>query len=96
MPAAELTEWIAFSQMEPFGGQVDDIRAALPSVMLINNLRRMFDGEAKLLEMHDVVPWMAKPQPVVLHQPEAPEYDAEKHAEALRALFSFAGNDTRH
>lgn len=97
MPASELSEWIAFARLEPLGGQVDDIRAALPVLTLTNVVRRMFGGDdVDLMQLHDVLPWMPRPQPVVLHTPDAPDYDAEKHADALRKLLMSAGNNTRH
>ena len=34
--AAELTEWMAFFQLEPFGASWENILAALPTAMLAN------------------------------------------------------------
>lgn len=39
MSSSELTEWLAFAELEPFGGAVDDLRAGLaPSMTLNTNL----------------------------------------------------------
>ncbi len=39
MSSEEFTEWIAFFTLEPFGSEVENWRAALPTAMIANTVR---------------------------------------------------------
>ena len=58
MSSAELTEWIAFSRIEPFGGAIEDYRAALYASMKANAAR---DGKPPISPL-DLFPWNAEPE----------------------------------
>lgn len=59
MSSAELTEWIAFSRIEPFGAAIDDYRAGLYASMKANAAR---DGKPPISPL-DLFPWNAEPEP---------------------------------
>lgn len=91
--SAELCEWMAMDRLEPFGGQIDDLRAVIGPAHIINNMRRMFGGEeAALLDPRDLIPWGGprEPEPL-LFDPSAPDYDVDAHSEALRAILTRVG-----
>lgn len=58
MTSAELTEWIAFYRIEPFGCAIDDYRAGLYASMKANAAR---DGKPPLSPL-DLYPWHAEPE----------------------------------
>jgi hypothetical protein len=88
----EITEWMAMERIEPFGPQIEDLRAAFGPAAIINNIRRMFGGaDAELVDMRDLIPWYVRAPDKLLFDPAAPGYDKEAHAQALHDLFARAG-----
>ena len=87
--SAEITEWMGMERIEPFGGHIEDLRAAFGPAAIINNMRALLNGkDATMVDMRDIIPWGEKtPDTRLLHDPASPDYDAEAHAAALRALF---------
>lgn len=60
--SAELTEWMAFAELEPFGGPADDYRAGLPAAAVVNVHR---DGGQPVQPL-DFIPWAPRPEPQAL------------------------------
>lgn len=56
MSSAELTHWMAFARIEPFGGIVDDVRAGLPAAVYVNAHRKQ---GAKAVSPLDFFAWSA-------------------------------------
>lgn len=52
--SSELTEWIAYSVIEPFGPEADDYRAGVMPALHANSNRR--DG-SKAFRPRDFFPW---------------------------------------
>ena len=80
---------MAFAQMEPFGGAVDDLRAGLAPA-LTANMNRAEGTEA--INPMDFYPWHnedAKPAPV---EPDTPEVLAQK----LRAMLTAKAKPDEH
>lgn len=71
MSSRELTEWMAYAQIEPFGEERGDIRQAITS-SLIANANRDPKKQSKAYEPEDFMPFSEKPDP------------AETQAQALR------------
>jgi len=93
MDSAELIEWMAMERLEPFGSRIDDLRAAWGPAAIINNMRGLLIGkEAEMLDMNNLIPWGEREPDRLLFDPDAPDYDAAAHAEALRSLFMRASN----
>lgn len=67
MSSQELTEWLAFSRIEPFGGEIDDYRAGLYPSLKVNAYR---DGKPPLSPT-DLFPWNAKPKQEETADPSA-------------------------
>lgn len=67
--SAELTEWRAFSELEPFGTQVDDLRAGLGPAMTANVNR---GEDSKIVGPLDFFPWHNPPPPAE-PEPSTPE-----------------------
>lgn len=55
--SAELTQWLAFDELEPLGADADDYRAALPAAVYINANRAQ--GAAAVHPL-DLLPWSAR------------------------------------
>lgn len=53
--SSELTEWIAFSVIEPFGPEADDYRAGVMPALHANSNRR--DSGARPFRPRDFFPW---------------------------------------
>jgi hypothetical protein len=54
LPSSEITEWLAFSQLEPFGGIVEDMRAGIAAATTVN----VNQGEgARTFGPLDFFPW---------------------------------------
>lgn len=70
---------MAFEKLEPFGGPVEDYRAALAATVAANLNRR--EGTTPM-KWHEWYPWLKAPEPE-----EAIETYAER-AERIRALFN--------
>jgi len=87
--SAEITEWMGMERIEPFGGHIEDLRAAFGPAAIINNMRALLNGkDAAMVDMRHLIPWGERPEATqLLHDPASPNYDAEAHASALRALF---------
>lgn len=63
LSAAELAEWRAYSQIEPFGERRADQRAWLAVAALLNVHRDA--KKAKAIELHKILPeWQAPPDPM--------------------------------
>lgn len=56
MSSAELTEWLAFASLEPFGGDADYIGAAIISSTVYNVQR----GKRKAMKPIDFIPQFSK------------------------------------
>lgn len=54
MSSSELTNWIGFAQLEPFGGDVDDYRAGIGAATAINLKRK--EGAAVVIPSQ-LMPW---------------------------------------
>lgn len=83
--AGELTEWVAFAELEPFGGAVEDLRAGLGPAVTVN-MNRTEDAEP--VTALDFYAWHkddVRSMPSV--EPESPEVLAAK----LRAMLSAKG-----
>ncbi|MDQ5942490.1 MAG: hypothetical protein QG572_1305 [Pseudomonadota bacterium] len=74
--SAELSEWMAFSGIEPFGAEVDDLRAGLMPAMTVNMHRA--EG-AETVTPFEFFPWHEAPKPA----PPA-ELSPEELAERIR------------
>lgn len=59
VPAGELVTWYAFYQLEPWGSERDDYRAALTASVMLNMNKR---PGAKDLNPHDFYPRPVVPQ----------------------------------
>lgn len=71
--SAELAEWMAFAGLEPFGCEVDDLRAGLMPALTVNMHR---EQHAPTVTPFEFFPWHDKPappQPLVLSPEEAAE-----------------------
>lgn len=90
MSSSELTEWIAYSEKEPFGGLVDDLRAGLAPAMTVNaNLGK--DG--KPMQPLDFFPWRS---PHLFVKPETkPETPEELAARIKREVFGVSSNEVQ-
>ncbi len=72
--SSEIAEWMAFSGIEPFGAEVDDLRAGLMPALTVNMNRA---ENAAAISPFEFFPWHEKPAPpgpVVL----SPEETAER------------------
>lgn len=58
--SGELAEWIAFYDLEPFGGQVDDLRAGLNPALTVNMNR---DPKSDPVTPLSFFPWSEKTEP---------------------------------
>lgn len=67
MSSMELTEWMAFARIEPFGALVDDYRAGLYPSMKANSA---MEGKPKIGPL-DLFPWNAEPEPAEKPDPSA-------------------------
>lgn len=84
---------MAMERIEPFGGQIDDLRAAIGAAAIINNLRGMFAGkDADMIDPRDIIPWCERESVLLQFDPASPSYDADKHTNALKALLSSHAN----
>lgn len=91
----ELVEWMGMDRIEPFGGHIDDLRAVLGPVLVANVVKRMFDVDSEIIDPRRIIPWGdhtaeagRRAGEPLLHDPSAPDYDAEKHANAIRSLLT--------
>ncbi len=76
--SAELAEWMAFGGMEPFGTEVDDLRAGLLPALTVNMHRA--EG-ADPVTPFEFFPWHEKPAP-----PKPLELSPEETAERIRRM----------
>lgn len=67
MSSRELTEWMAFARIEPFGAIVDDYRAGLYPSMKANSCR---EGKEPIGPL-DLFPWNAEPEAAEKPDPSA-------------------------
>lgn len=82
----ELTEWIAFERIEPFGSPMDDFRAGQVCATVANYAGKVRNNEAAAAQPGDFMPMLRSPAerkpdahgPVLLADPAA-------HAKLLRA-----------
>jgi hypothetical protein len=84
--SAEMTEWIAFAGVEPFGGEVEDMRAGLMPAMTVNMNK---DKDTDPVHPMDFFPWHERieaPEPEPLT--ESPE---ELAARIRREIFKAPG-----
>ncbi len=68
--SSELTEWMGHGIDEPFGGPIDDYRAALAAAMFLNANRA--EG-AQPVTPYDLIPWIKKPDEVMVIDDECDE-----------------------
>ena len=80
MGAGELAEWRAYARIDPFGGEVDDYRAAIGPAMTANMNR---GKDADIVKPFDVLPWRSK---VAAAETKAP-LTKEETAAKLKAMF---------
>lgn len=85
-------------RIEPFGGQVDDVRVRLSTNAIVNSLLGVaagFGGRApKAFDMR--LPWDAPVEPVMDHlDPHSPNFDPEARAAADEAVFAKLGGCTQ-
>lgn len=73
MSSSEFVEWMAMSQVEPFGGPIDDYRAGLPAAAVYNVNRSSADSPT--VNPLDLYGWTEEPEP---SPPDTPEQTAEK------------------
>jgi hypothetical protein len=73
----ELTEWLGFSQLEPFGGMIEDLRAGIGAATTLN-VNRGPDSEA--MGPLDFFPWHKALAPA-----EPPELDLRGLTDQQRA-----------
>ena len=85
--SAELVEWMAMAQLEPFGGPIDDLRATIGSAFVVNSLLRMFgDKDSPLIDARQIIPWYEREPDKLLFDPSSPGYDKQAHMQAIRDL----------
>jgi len=53
MPATELSEWIAFASIEPFGEAREDLRAALICCTIANYIKAANGSKSKPCKIED-------------------------------------------
>ena len=58
--SSEIAEWMAFAGLEPFGAEVDDLRAGLMPAMTVNMHRA--EG-AETVTPFEFFPWHKAPKP---------------------------------
>jgi hypothetical protein len=75
--SAELTDWMAYAQVEPFGGPVEDMRAGLAPALTVNMNR---ERGAEPISWMDFYPWHREPKPEP--KPQTPQ----EIVAALRAI----------
>ena len=75
MTARELSEWMAFYQIEPFGDRRGDIRNSSLMCLIAN----MFGGNKKTFEIEDFMPNFEPPK----------EPDPQEVAERIKQYFTF-------
>ncbi|SAK65381.1 hypothetical protein AWB80_03067 [Caballeronia pedi] len=74
--SAEFTEWLAYHQIEPFGTQMEDLRAGVIAAATYN-VNRDTRKRPEPLGPSDVIPWIGglmkreEPEPVLLDDPVA-------------------------
>ncbi|CAD6536410.1 hypothetical protein LMG27952_03145 [Paraburkholderia hiiakae] len=73
--SAEFTDWIAYSQIEHFGPQIDDLRAGVIAAA-IYNVNRDSKKHPTPFGPSDVIPWLGldevkASQPILLDDPVA-------------------------
>jgi len=74
--SAEFTDWLSYHQIEPFGSQMDDLRAGAVTAAIYNT-NRDTKKRPEPFGPSDVIPWIdglsAKPEqePVLLDDPVA-------------------------
>lgn len=61
MSSAEFTEWIAYAELEPFGGSIDDSKYGMLMAM-IANIHRDSRKHPQAFAAHDFTPWREKPR----------------------------------
>ena len=84
--AAEMTEWMAFAQLEPFGGAVDDLRAGIGPAVAANSNRQ--EG-SEVIHPMDFFPWhRSETRREVPPDEDTPEVLAAK----LRAMLNAKGS----
>lgn len=74
--ADELTEWLAFYQIEPFGDYRADVRSGVVAATFANANR---GKDAKPFTPEDFMPFVERPEPV---------NDPKTNAAMLRSLFA--------
>ncbi|SDR19123.1 hypothetical protein SAMN05443245_3438 [Paraburkholderia fungorum] len=74
--SAEFTDWLAYHQVEPFGTQMDDLRAGVVTAA-IYNVNRNAEKHPEPFGASDVIPWLgglstqSEPEPVLFDDPVA-------------------------
>ncbi|MDR6447485.1 hypothetical protein J2794_003601 [Paraburkholderia terricola] len=74
--SAEFADWLAYHQIEPFGSQMDDLRAGAVAAA-IYNVNRNTEKRPQPFGPSDVIPWLdglspkPEPEPVLLGDPVA-------------------------
>jgi len=74
--SAEFADWLAYHQIEPFGSQMDDLRAGAVTAA-IYNVNRNTEKRPQPFGPCDVIPWLdglsqkPEPEPVLLDDPVA-------------------------
>ena len=72
LSSSELSEWLAYSALEPFGSPADDVRQG-GMVAAIYNVNRDTRVRADPYSFHDMLPWCEVPRRVVEATPEDQE-----------------------
>lgn len=68
LPASEISEWEAVERIYPFGGMVDDYRAALAAAAIYNVNR---GKDTPVVSPFDLIPWHEREEPKRVVDPEA-------------------------
>lgn len=84
MDADEFADWLAFEQLEPFGGIAHDYRAGLAAAAVYNVNRKKGTDPVKPL---DLIPWA--------HEPRDPAEDSMAIKSAMRQLVRQADDKKR-
>jgi hypothetical protein len=74
--SAEFTEWMGYRQIEPFGTEMDDLRAGVLAAA-VYNVNRDVKKRPEPFAAADVIPWLGglskevEPEPVLFADPVA-------------------------
>lgn len=88
MSARELVEWRAFYQIEPFGEERADIRSAISTAAIVNQLRinahmwtKKGTAKPEMAKFEDFMPFAEKATP----EPEVVSMTPQSRAEMIKA-----------